>query len=175
MGVGIDCNLLRFIYSGLMRSNAANQLYLKPSSKQIFYVWSYYRVLHSNTQLSFPWNTIWKPKVPIKVSFFLWSAALGRILTMDNLRILTGVVDLLLAGLVSSTSIDLQRFGPWSLIVSWVIWQEQNACTFEGSERSIYNLKLLFLQTLFEWTNVSGPFNFVSLANLLDCCNFHVL
>ena len=31
---------------------------------------------------------------------------------MDNLRILTGVVDLLLAGLVSSTSIDLQRFGP---------------------------------------------------------------
>ena len=58
------------------------------------------------------WNTIWKPKVPIKVSFFLWSAALGRILTVDNLRILTGVVDLLLAGLVSSTSIDLQRFGP---------------------------------------------------------------
>ena len=77
-----------------MRSNAVNQLYL-PSSKKIFYVWSYYRVLHSNTQLSFPCNTIWKPKVPIKVSFFLWSAALERILTVDNLRILTGVVDLL--------------------------------------------------------------------------------
>jgi hypothetical protein len=25
-------------------------------------------------------------KVPLKVSFFTWSAALGKILTMDNLR-----------------------------------------------------------------------------------------
>ena len=35
---------------------------------------------------SFPWKSIWKVKVPVKVSFFVWTAALGRILTVDNLR-----------------------------------------------------------------------------------------
>ena len=52
----------------------------------MFKVRSYYRVLRSTTQPPFPWKTIWKLKVPIKVSFFLWTAALGRILTIDNLR-----------------------------------------------------------------------------------------
>jgi hypothetical protein len=34
----------------------------------------------------FPWKSIWKVKVPVRVSFFAWTAALGRILTVDNLR-----------------------------------------------------------------------------------------
>lgn len=52
----------------------------------MFEVRSYYRVLRSTTQPPFPWKTIWKLKMPTKVSFFLWTAALGRILTIDNLR-----------------------------------------------------------------------------------------
>ena len=32
----------------------------------------------------------------------------------------------------------------------WFIWRERNTRTFEGNERSIHELKLLFLQTLFE-------------------------
>jgi hypothetical protein len=35
---------------------------------------------------SFPWKSIWKVKVPVRVSFFAWTAAPGRILTLDNLR-----------------------------------------------------------------------------------------
>jgi hypothetical protein len=35
---------------------------------------------------SFPWKRIWKPEVSSRVSFFLWVASLGKILTIDNLR-----------------------------------------------------------------------------------------
>lgn len=45
-----------------------------------------YKVLHSTIPSNFPWKTLWKLKVPSKVSFFLWTAALGQILTIDNMR-----------------------------------------------------------------------------------------
>ena len=35
---------------------------------------------------SFPWKSLWKVKVLLRVSFFVWTAALGQILTVDNLR-----------------------------------------------------------------------------------------
>jgi hypothetical protein len=35
---------------------------------------------------SFPWRSIWKVKVPLRISFFVWIATLGKILTLDNLR-----------------------------------------------------------------------------------------
>ena len=34
---------------------------------------------------SFPWRSIWEQKVPSKVVFFVWTAALGTILTIGNL------------------------------------------------------------------------------------------
>lgn len=50
-----------------------------------FHLRSYYKILYSTIQSSFPWKSLWKSKVPMKVSFFLWTAALGRILTTYNL------------------------------------------------------------------------------------------
>ena len=38
------------------------------------------------TQSYFPWRSLQKPKVPTKVAFFLWTAALGKILTIDSFR-----------------------------------------------------------------------------------------
>ena len=32
------------------------------------------------------WKIIWRFKVPLRVAFFLWTTALGNILTIDNLR-----------------------------------------------------------------------------------------
>jgi hypothetical protein len=32
-----------------------------------------------------PWKSIWRVKAPTMVAFFVWSAALGKILTHDNL------------------------------------------------------------------------------------------
>jgi hypothetical protein len=36
--------------------------------------------------LSTGWKNIWRTMVPPRVAFFMWSAALGNIFTMDNLR-----------------------------------------------------------------------------------------
>ena len=44
----------------------------------------------------FPWKSIWKPRVPTRVAFFLWTATLGRILTVDNLRKKNTIGDLVL-------------------------------------------------------------------------------
>jgi hypothetical protein len=47
---------------------------------------SYYKALLPCDGRGVPWKAIWKPKVPPQVAFFVWTAALGRILTIDNLR-----------------------------------------------------------------------------------------
>uniref|UniRef100_A0A2N9HK65 Uncharacterized protein n=1 Tax=Fagus sylvatica TaxID=28930 RepID=A0A2N9HK65_FAGSY len=47
---------------------------------------SFYCCLSPSLSMSFPWKGIWKPKVPPRVTFFLWTAALGKVLTADNLR-----------------------------------------------------------------------------------------
>ena len=65
----------------------------------------------------------------------------------------------------------------WRMILHclmWVIWKEMNIRTFEGNERSIHELKLLFFQTLIDWANASGVFTFISLPNMLDLCTFIV-
>jgi hypothetical protein len=39
-----------------------------------------------NDGFRFPWKSVWRTKVPLRVAFFAWSAAPRKILTMDNLR-----------------------------------------------------------------------------------------
>ena len=56
----------------------------------------------------------------------------------------------------------------------WVIWRERNTHTFDGNERLIHELKLLFFQTLFYWANATGVFTFISLPDMLDFCTFIV-
>jgi hypothetical protein len=46
-----------------------------------FQVKSYYKALIPNHHRLVPWKSIWKPKVPPRVKFFVWTATLGRILT----------------------------------------------------------------------------------------------
>ena len=77
---------LDLIYSGLVRRNGVDQLCWKPSASGVFYVKSFYKVLCSTTHSSFPWKPLWRLKVPTKVSFFMWTADLGRILATDNLQ-----------------------------------------------------------------------------------------
>ncbi len=55
-------------------------------SKDGFQVKSYYRALLPLSGYDMPWKSIWKSKAPPRVAFFVWTAALGRILTTDNLR-----------------------------------------------------------------------------------------
>ena len=53
----------------------------------------------------------------------------------------------------------------------WCIWKERNSRCFEEIERSMPDLKLLFLRTLFDWFSVWRNQHF-SILDLLDFCNF---
>jgi hypothetical protein len=46
---------------------------------------SFYKAIDGSQKVDFPWKAIWKAKAPRRVSFFVWSAAWGKILTCDNL------------------------------------------------------------------------------------------
>jgi hypothetical protein len=51
-----------------------------------FTVKNFYSCLCPSPSASFPWKTIWKANVPPRIAFFSWTAALGNLLTIDNLR-----------------------------------------------------------------------------------------
>ena len=54
--------------------------------KKGFKVSGFYQVfLNANVQ-SFPWRSIWKSKIPSRVAFIVWTAALGKFLTTDNFQ-----------------------------------------------------------------------------------------
>ena len=58
--------------------------------KNGFQVSIFYQLLGappSTSHQSFPWKIIWRLKVPLRVAFFVWITALGKILIIDNLRL----------------------------------------------------------------------------------------
>jgi hypothetical protein len=63
-----------------------DKIWWVPSKKGKFEVRSFYNTLISNDSLPFPWKSIWCSKAPLRVAFFVWLVALGKILTLDNLR-----------------------------------------------------------------------------------------
>ena len=52
-----------------------------------FDIRSYYNKIWGGSIPSFPWKGIWKVKIPKMVAFFMWIAAYGRILTLNNLML----------------------------------------------------------------------------------------
>ena len=56
-----------------------------PREENGFMVNDYYRILVGPTIYGFPWRIIWKQKIPSRVAFFVWTIALGKCLTVDNL------------------------------------------------------------------------------------------
>jgi hypothetical protein len=49
-------------------------------------VGAFFHELSSSGSSSFSWKSIWKVNVPLRMSFFVWTTAIGKILTLDNLR-----------------------------------------------------------------------------------------
>jgi hypothetical protein len=77
------------LYSILARHGEGDRLVWNPSKKGLFEVRSFYEELirkDGPSIPSFPWKNIWRVKAPTSVAFFVWLAALGKILTHDNLR-----------------------------------------------------------------------------------------
>ena len=77
-------NFFDLLYSVSPKVQGEDQICWKPSASKVFQVRSFYHVLSSKEGVTFPWKCIWKPKVPPRVTFFIWTVALGRILTADN-------------------------------------------------------------------------------------------
>jgi hypothetical protein len=74
------------LYSTSIRQGEGDRLVWNPSTRGLFEVRSYYEVLSRKEGHSFLWKNIWCAKAPTRVAFFVWSAALEKILTHDNLR-----------------------------------------------------------------------------------------
>ena len=74
------------LYSSSAKGHGEDRLCWRGGSKDGFQVKSYYRALLPQSVFAMPWKSIWKSKAPPRVAFFVWTAALGRILTTDNLR-----------------------------------------------------------------------------------------
>ena len=55
-------------------------------NNRVFTVKSMYEALQLSTVDSFPWHMVWRPCVQLKINFFTWEAASGRILTLDMLQ-----------------------------------------------------------------------------------------
>ena len=54
--------------------------------RENFEVKSYYKMRVNSESVEGPWKIIWKSKAPPRMAFFVWTAVLRKILTMDNLR-----------------------------------------------------------------------------------------
>lgn len=146
-----------------------------PAMRRSFEVSNYYRVLIGVCDQCFPYRSIWKPKVPSRVAFFFWNAALGNILMINNLCkrkvwIWTwiGVISFItLFGIhwvMLKTAVELLacwqgKFGHhrngviWKVVsycLMWCIWRGRNNWSLENSKRTVANLKFFFFKTLSE-------------------------
>jgi hypothetical protein len=74
------------LYSTLVRHGQGDRLVWNPSKRGLFEARSYYEVLIRKNGPSFPWKSIWRVKALTMVAFFVWSTALSKILTHENLR-----------------------------------------------------------------------------------------
>ena len=54
----------------------------------------------------------------------------------------------------------------------WNLRREQNNRIFKGEERSIIELKHIFLYSLFKWRTALSGLDIPSVLDLIDLCNF---
>ena len=69
----------------LINGEGKDKLCWKPAGNKYFKVSEFYLSLSSTPITSFPWKFVWCPKIPHRVAFFSWTAALRKILTLENL------------------------------------------------------------------------------------------
>jgi len=79
-------SLYERLYSHQIRHGAVDRLVWSLSKRGYFEAKSFYKALASQEVVSFLWESIWRVKAPSLVSFFVWTAALGKILSHDNLH-----------------------------------------------------------------------------------------
>ena len=76
-----------FIQSKIPSHVEPYEMRWKLHSSGVFDTKSFYQAIAGKHDIKFPWKVIWLVKAPRRVSFFMWSAAWGQILTCDNLML----------------------------------------------------------------------------------------
>ena len=76
---------LDMLYSTNVRDVGVDRLCWKPALSRVSEVRSFYHSLSLSSVIDFPWKRVWKSKVPPRVTFFTWTVASRKILTIDNL------------------------------------------------------------------------------------------
>ena len=74
------------IYGTPVRGIAEDKRCWLPNKNKRFMVSAYYHLLVGHSKQFFAWKSIWKQKILSRVAFFVWTIALGKCLTIDNLR-----------------------------------------------------------------------------------------
>jgi hypothetical protein len=65
--------------------DSEDKLWWVSSKKDVFKVKSFYSLACSGSS-SFPWKSVWRTQAPSRAAFFVWTVAIGKILTLDNFR-----------------------------------------------------------------------------------------
>jgi len=73
------------LYLARLTREGEYKLWWVPSKKRLFAVKFFYSVMGCHDGVCLSWKSVWRTKVPLRVTFFGWSAALGKILIVDNL------------------------------------------------------------------------------------------
>uniref|UniRef100_A0A2N9J6S4 Reverse transcriptase domain-containing protein n=1 Tax=Fagus sylvatica TaxID=28930 RepID=A0A2N9J6S4_FAGSY len=74
------------LYQSGVKGYGSDKVWWQRAKGKGFQVKIFYKALLPSIGFLIPWRSIWKTKVPPRVSFFVWTAAMDRILTVQNLR-----------------------------------------------------------------------------------------
>jgi hypothetical protein len=77
---------LDLLYSSKTSLSETNKMLWSLARNHRYEVKSFYNTLQSGESSFFPWKRVWKVKAPSRIAFFTWTVALGKILTIDNVR-----------------------------------------------------------------------------------------
>jgi hypothetical protein len=84
--VDVFASFFQMLGSTKVNMERADCLKWVPSKKGVFRVKSFFGSMMCAGGTRFPWKCVWRSQAPLRAAFFTWSAALSRILTLDNLR-----------------------------------------------------------------------------------------
>ena len=77
---------LHFLESRIPPNEVGDKLWWRLKKNGDFDICSFYGVLRGSSSTTFPWKSIWGVKAPRQLSFCVWTATWGTILTGDDLR-----------------------------------------------------------------------------------------
>ena len=89
------------------------------------------------------------------IAYEMWSMPLGCLVFLGLcLLSVLGLLDCWQGRFGRHRNLRVWRAVPHCLM--WSLWRERNGCSFEDSEQTIVELKLLFLRTLCDWVSARG-------------------